>query len=380
MKRKKICFLTTISTTMNMFILNTAKYLYKNGNYDITMICSNDDEFKLKVPEYIKFVPIEMKRGISFSGIKNIIELYEIFKNEKFDMIQYSTPNAALYASIAGRLAKVKVRLYCQWGIRYVGFTGIKRKIFKFIEKITCRNSTWIEPDSYGNLRFSREEGLYAEKNSSVVWYGSASGIDLRKFDVRSKEKWNNEIRKKYSIADKEVILGFIGRLDKDKGINELLEAFKQINNKNIKLFIVGPSDKPETMNKELYKWAKENENVIFIGRVNEVEKYYAVMDIFALPSYREGFGSVVIEAESMKVPVIVTDIPGPTDAMLKDETGLIVKKADADSLKNAIEDLMQNKEKRDKMANKGYIFATEKFEDTKLFGHILEDRNRLLE
>lgn len=170
MKRKKICFITTVSTTMNTFILNTARYLYKNGNYDITMICSNNEKFQKNISNYIKFIPIEMKRGISFSGIKNIMQLYKVFKYERFDIIQYSTPNASLYASIAGRLAKIKVRLYCQWGIRYVGFSGIKRNLFKIIEKIICRNSTWIEPDSYGNLKFSREEGLYTNKNSSVVW------------------------------------------------------------------------------------------------------------------------------------------------------------------------------------------------------------------
>lgn len=173
--------------------------------------------------------------------------------------------------------------------------------------------------------------------------------------------------------------MGFIGRLDKDKGINELLEVFQQIKEKNVKLFIVGPSDKPETMNKGIYNWAKTNKNIIFTGRVIDVEKYYAIMDIFILPSYREGFGSVVVEAEAMKVPVIVTDIPGPTDAMLKDKTGLVVKKADVKSLKLAIEKLVKNKQMQIEMGNNGYEFAVEKFEDKMLFKYILEDRDKLL-
>lgn len=376
---KKICFITTISATLKAFVQETAKYLYKNGEYDITFICNQDNEFQEQLPEYIHFIPLTIKRGISLDGIKNIYNLYRIFKKEKFDLIQYSTPNAALYASVAGKLAKIKVRLYCQWGIRYVGFSGIKRKIFKQIERITCKNSTWIEPDSFGNLEFSHKENLYSSSKSSVIWNGSASGVDLQKFDIKQKESWKKEIREKYNL-NKEIVIGFIGRLEKDKGVNELLQAFKNIENENLKLFMVGPEDKPDTVNQELYDWAKKNKNIIFTGRVNDVEKYYSAMDIFVLPSYREGFGSVVVEAEAMGVPVIVTNIPGPTDAMIKDKTGLIIEKADSKQLEKAMKKLIENEHLRNKIGNEGIKVAKEKFEKNKLFEFILQDRLKLLE
>ena len=377
---KKICFITTISITLEAFVLNTAKYLHEQGDYDITFICNPDDNFKEKLPEYINYIPLKMKRGIGLDGFKVMFKLYDIFKKEKFDIVQYSTPNASLYASIAAKLAKIKVRLYCQWGIRYVGFKGIKRKIFKLIEKNICNNSTWIEPDSFGNLEFSHNEKLYSNKKSSVIWNGSASGVDLQKFNIEKKEQWRNEIREKYNLEE-EGIIGFIGRLDSDKGINELLQAFKNIivNNIKIKLIIVGGLDKPEGLNNELYEWAKNNLNVIFTGRVNDVEKYYSAFDVFVLPSYREGFGSVVVEAEAMGVPVIVTDIPGPTDAMEKDKTGLVVKKADVESLQNAIKQLLENNKMRQEMGKEAVIFAREKFDSNKLFDYILNDRNRLI-
>ena len=230
---KSICFITTIPMTLDMFILKMSKYLYKNGDYKITFISNNEEsEFKDKLPNYINFIPIKMKRGISISGITSVYQLYKIFKKEKYDLIQYCTPNASLYSSLAGRLAKIKNRLYCQWGIRYVGFKGIKRKIFKLLEKITCYNSTWIEPDSYGNLEFSYKEGLYDKSKSSVIWNGSASGVDLKKFDIEKKDLWKKEIRIKYNI-DNELVIGFVGRIDRDKGINELLEAYRNLNKEN---------------------------------------------------------------------------------------------------------------------------------------------------
>ena len=376
---KNICFITTIPMTLDMFILKIAKYLHAKGDYNITFICNNEkSELKNKLPNYINFLPIKMKRGISISGIISIYQLYKIFKKEKFDLIQYCTPNASLYSSLAGRLAGIKNRLYCQWGIRYVGFTGIKRKVFKLLEKITCHNSTWIEPDSFGNLEFSHKEGLYSENKSSVVWNGSASGIDFEKFDISKKEIWKNEIKTRYNLKDN-LVIGFIGRIDKDKGINELLEAFKNLNTKSIKLLIVGPNDKPETINKELFRWAQKNENIIFTGKVSDTEKYYSAMDVFVLPSYREGFGSVVIEAQAMGVPVIVTNIPGPTEAMKENATGIVVKKRDANALKKAIERLINDPNSRKQMSENSVKFVKERFDNQKLFKYIMEDRNRLI-
>ena len=375
---KKICFITTISTTLKTFVQETAEYLHKEGGYDITFICNQDEKFKEQLPSYIHYIPVKMKRGIGIDGLKATYELYKIFKKEKFDLVQYSTPNASLYASIAGRLANIKVRLYCQWGIRYVGFSGIKRKIFKVIEKIICNNSTWIEPDSFGNLKFSHEEKLYSKQKSSVIWNGSASGVDLNRFDITKKEIWKETIRKKYNL-EKDIVIGFIGRLEKDKGINELFEAFRNLDYQNIKLVIVGPKDKPDTINVELYEWAKNSENVIFTGRVEDVEKYYAAMDIFILPSYREGFGSVVVEAETMGVPVIVTRIPGPTDAMIENETGLVVEKADVKSLQIAIEKMIDDMKMRKNMSERAKEFATENFNSNELHKYILADRERLL-
>ena len=129
--KKKICFCTTTSITLKTFVLPIAEMLNETGDFEVFFICAKDNDFEQKLPDYIKFIPIDMKRGIDFSAIKTIILFYKIFKQYKFDIVQYSTPNASLYASIASKISKVPIRLYAQWGIRYVGFKGIKRKIFK---------------------------------------------------------------------------------------------------------------------------------------------------------------------------------------------------------------------------------------------------------
>ena len=178
-KMIRICFVTTISLTLKAFLLGTAKYLHDTGEFDIYMVCNPDESFEISLPDYITFLPVKMKRGFGLDGLKVIKKLKNIFKEYKFDIVQYSTPNASCYASIAAKKAMIPVRLYCQWGIAYVGYTGIKRKLLKAIEKHTCKCSTWIEPDSKSNLDFAHKERLYPSCIGSVVWNGSACGVNL---------------------------------------------------------------------------------------------------------------------------------------------------------------------------------------------------------
>ncbi len=379
---KKICFVTTVSMTLKAFVLETAQYLHDNGGFDISFICNDDEQFAASLPEYIHFYPVPMERGISVGGVKAMLSIKKIFKEQKFDIVQYSTPNASCYASLAGWLAQVPVRLYCQWGIAYVGFTGIKRSIFKLEEKMVCRLSTWIEPDSFGNLKFSHSEGLYPETKGSVIWNGSASGVSLKKFDLSFKAEWRESIRKKYEIPEDATVFTFVGRVTKDKGINELFEAARNLFEKynDVYLLMVGPNENSGSVNPELYEWSLNNKRVIYCGFTNVAEQYLAASDIYVLPSYREGFGSAVIEAEAMTVPVIVSDIPGPTDAMKENVTGLVVKKGDADSLTAAMDRLYTDCELREEMGRNAYEFVVQGFEQSVLFEKILADRIRLIE
>ena len=378
---KKICFVTTVSLTIRAFVLPIIRYLSEHTDWEITVICHEDPQLQEQLPEGVRYIPVTMQRGISVGGIKAMRQMVKIFRREKFDMVQYSTPNASFYASIAAKRARTPVRLYCQWGIAYVGFAGIKRRIFKALEKMICKRSTWIEPDSFGNLKFSHEEGLYPENKGAVVWSGSACGVNLQKFDISRKAEWRNAIREQYGIGENDFVHGFIGRITGDKGVNELFEAGKKIlqENPDAWLMLVGYLEKEETVSQELLQWAQNEKRVLFCGYTDVVEQYLSAMDVYILPSYREGFGSAVVEAEAMGVPVIVTDIPGPTDAMLQNRTGIVVEKGDANSLYKGMRKMQDDAEMRMQFAQKAHAFAAEHFEQTQLEEYILEDRKRLM-
>lgn len=378
---KKICFVTTVYMTYKCFLKQLSQYLYETGEYDITLICNNEEETTKDIPIYVHYYPVNMKRGVSLSAFGAIKKIYEILEKEKFDIVQYSTPNAAFYTSIAAKKTRVPVRLYCQWGIRYMGFEGWKRSLFKYLEKKICDNSTFIEAESNNIRNFSLEEKLYTADRSCVIWNGSASGVDLNKFDITKKLSWREKTRTILELSDKDIVFAFAGRLTADKGVNELLEAFFNIEKKHsyVKLLILGGMDNHHSLKQELLEKAQRSSSVIFTGNVSNIEEYYAASDVFVAPSYREGFGLVVVEAEAMGIPAIVSDVPGQVDAIKENETGLTFRVKNSKSLECVMDKLIKNVELRIDLGNKASMYVKDNYEQKKLFGYLKTHRDALI-
>ena len=380
--RKKICIITTVSSSIKAFFLEQIEYLEDNG-YEVTVICNNDNNLKNVLSSNVRYIPVTMKRGVDFLGsIKTIKEMIKIFKKNKFDIIQYSTPNASFYASIAAKVSGANIRLYHNMGFRYAASVGIKRKILKLIEKITCLLSTEVQPVSASNLEFGIKEKLFTIDKARVIWNGSTGGVNLNKFNINKKVEWKNEICARHNINKNKFIFGFVGRITRDKGINEILEAYKSLipNDKDMMLVLVGQEEDKSSLNKNLYSWAKSREDILFVGSSEEVYKYFALFDVLILPSYREGFGNVVIEAQAMGTPVIVSNIPGPTDAISDGITGFTINKADYKDLSNKMIYMYENKDMCKVMGEQAYLYIKDSFDSIKLLKYILEDKNRLLD
>lgn len=378
---KKICFVTTVHGTLRSFALEMAEYLQQKGEYEVTFVCNPSDEIVTFLPSYVRCIPVEMERGISFSGLFAIVKLIKIFRKEKFDLVQYATPNASLYASIASKIAGVRNRLYAQWGIVYVGFFGFKRKIFKIIEKMVCMLSTHVQPISPLNQEFGIKEKLYTEKKSSVIGYGSVKGVNFQRFDISRREEYRKEIREKFDIKDKDFVFGFVARLTRDKGINETLWAFREFTkyDENVKLLICGEKDINANINEELWSWAEESKSVLVCGRVNDVNKYYAAMDVFLFPTYREGFGEVSIEAQAMGTPVITTNVPGPADSVEEMIGGIHVNSRDKEALLMAMKNIYENKNELVKSENEIVKWVKDHFDAKIILPQICEFKIKMI-
>ncbi len=376
--KKKICYITTISLTIKAFFVPQLRHLAENG-YEVSVICSPDEALQQKLGEKIRFIPVEIARGISPTTlISSILELKKVFVKEKFDIVQYSTPNAAFCAAIAAKMAGVKIRNYHLMGLRYLGAKGVLRGILKLLEKITCKFSTHIECITKSNLHLSIEEKLFAPQKATIVWNGSTGGVDIERFDFGKRQEWRKEIRQNLGYTDDDFVFGFVGRITKDKGIDEILQAFQNVKGES-KLLLIGEKEGIATLNPDLWENAQNNEKIIIHNSVTDIERYYAAIDALLLPSYREGFGNVIIEAGAVGTPAIISNIPGPIDAVIPDETAKLVNVKNVASLQKTMEEFLENKNLAQDMSKSAYNFVLNNFDSEKLNEKILERKRMLL-
>lgn len=355
----RICMVTTIAKAFDWFVSDSARNFAANG-FEVTIVCGGmSEEFIKKHERFAKVCEVPFERGVSLSSIiRSRKALKKIFKEGKFDVIQYATPNAALCCTLTRGFKKIPVRVYGQWGLRYVGFEGIKRKLFKAIEKFTCKGATTIYSVSPKNREISIKEKLCKEEKIAVIGIGGTVGVDLNVYDLNRKDEFRKEIRAEYLIDDDTFVFAYIGRLNKDKGVGELLSAYRALlhTHKNTKLFLVGMEDNTNPPDKELMDWAKGSEDVYITGHKapSEVSKFMAASDLLVHPTYREGFSMVLQEAMAMKLPIITTDVPGPSEVVEEGISGVLVPPKNDKALLLKMTELMENKALRESLAENG--------------------------
>lgn len=373
---KKICYIVTLPITIRAFFIPQLKALSEAG-MEVSVICSNDDNLQKLLGENINYIPVNIPRGIALLPmLRATRKLCRILKNDKFDLVQFSTPNAALCAAIASRLEHVKIRNYHLMGLRYLGEHGIKRLFLKGLEKITCNLATNIECVSSSNLQMAVEEKLFPLDKGTVIWNGSSGGIDLERFDYKKRDLFRKEIREKCGIEEEEFVYIFAGRITKDKGVNELFEAFFKLTQG--RLLMVGKVEEISNLNFQLYNKALSDKRIIFVQPTMEIEKYYCAADVLVLPSYREGFGNVVIEAAAMGTPAIVSKIPGPIDTSVENVTAFWITPHDSQDLLKAMLKSQSQKKMVEDMGKNAIKYVTKSF-DQNLLNLKIEQRKKEL-
>ncbi|MBO4339096.1 MAG: glycosyltransferase [Clostridia bacterium] len=377
MSEIKYALITTVDQSIKSFMLPYAEKLSDKG-YKVYLICNFTDENYEKYSKSYECINIDMKRGFDFfSTIKTIYTLKKFFLKEKITVAEYGTENAAFCASIAAKISKVPVRIYDHWGARYVGFEGFFRKLSKLIEKIASKFSTDIRQVSEKNMKMCIDDGLYKPDKVKVLGKGGTVGVDFSVFDYSQKSTFNKSVRDQLNISYDSFIYGFVGRIQSDKGLNELLAAFKTIvnDNENVFLVIVGAEDNVNPLNPELIEWAKNSTRVFFTGPVNDVYRYISCFDVLVHPTYREGFGMVLQEAGALKVPIITTDIIGPGEFIIDKETGELVPPKDVNQLYSVMKKYLLDRELISNYAERNYNYTKSFFERQVMVNRIVDDR-----
>lgn len=381
----RLCIIATIPTTIKVFFGKQLCFLRENG-FGVTIITSSmttqDEGFDGSLPEGIKFKAVQMGRTIKpIEDLKAFFRILAILRRGRFDIIQYVTPKAALFGSIASWLVGIPVRLYLMWGLYYVTQEGMRKKIFKFLEKVVCRLSTDIASDSKGNCQIAIEGGFCKAEKIAVVYHGSANGVDTEKFDPQKLAEIGMRIRSELHLPRGARVFGSITPIVGDKGVNEMVAAFVKIAEEyaNAYLLIIGQTKDKDPVEPATLEIIKNHPRIRCIGWQKEPEKYLAAMDIFVLPTYREGFGVVNIEACAMQLPVISTDVPGPRESIVNEETGLLVPARVVEPLVSAMKRLLDEPDFARQLGVAARQRVQKYYEQKQLWKAIVEHRLRLL-
>lgn len=343
--------------------INTLK---KSGAI-VTVITSPDVLSKnLSELDGVEFIPVNISREINpIRDFLSLVSLVKIFHSKNFDIVHSTTPKAGLLCAIAGRIAGVKIRLHTFTGQPWATMHGFKKSLLKFCDSVIGILNTHCYADSDSQKKFLIEHRVIRRSNISVLGAGSIAGVDLERFNsLRYSKEDIKRIKDGICIPQNSAVILFVGRITPEKGISELIQSFSKVldNNIDVYLVLVGPYEEDGQLIVDSISDTKVSERVRSVGFSSQPENYMAVADILCLPSYREGFGTVVIEAAAMGVPTIGTNIYGLTDAIVHGETGLLVPVGDEVALALAIKSLLANRSYLEKMSIAARIRAVEFF------------------
>lgn len=362
-----ILHIVNISFVIPYFLGKQLLY-FKNKGYDEFIICTPSDElYKLSEKYSFNYCPIDILRKLSIG--KDMVAVFKTaryIKKKHIDIVTGHTPKGALVAMLAAFIMRVPIRIYFRHGLVYETSQGLKRKLLITIDQLAAMLSTKVVCVSPSVCKRSLEDRLNPVSKQCLLSKGTCNGIDVDRFCIDNVQLHIvTSLKCSLGIQPSDFVIGFTGRLVRDKGIIELVRAYTQLKAKynNVVLLLVGMLEERDALPQDVVNSILNTKGIINTGYVSNssIENYYALMDLFILPSYREGFPTSVLEASSMHLPIITTKVTGCIDSIIEGRTGLFVEHT-TESMANAIELLYNDDLKRKEMGENGRHFVVDNF------------------
>lgn len=331
---KRICFVLTSPFVLNAFLLNHLRALA--DHYAVT-VCVNTQESAVSpmLDERVELINFPIAREISLrKDLMALVWLVQFFYRRKFDVVHSVTPKGGLLGMLAAKLIGVPHRIHTFTGQVWATRRGFSKWLLKGLDRLLALCSSMLLADSVSQAEFLNHQGICTKGSIKVLGGGSISGVDLQKFQHVPGRR--ESIRHAFDVPSDALVFVFVGRLHREKGVLILARAFAELqkHSKHAWLWFVGPDE--EGLGVELLKISGERSLVL--GLTQKPEEYLDAADVLCLPSYREGFGTVVIEAAAMGVPAIGSEIYGLSDAIVNSQTGFLVPAGDEIGLLDAMQ------------------------------------------
>jgi len=333
----------TATVAMSLDILLKGQLAYLNQKFEVIAVSGQDAHLETVAKrEGVKTVAVSMSRSISpIKDMVSLLKLYFLFRREKPYIVHSITPKAGLLSMTAAYFARVPVRIHTFTGLIFPSKTGMLQRVLIAMDKLVCFFATTIYPEGNG-VKNDLIHYKITKKPLHIIANGNVNGIDVDYFHPNSVSEIEKEtLRKELDFLETDFVFVFVGRLVKDKGINELIEAFEVLshNNKAVKLLLVGPFESDlDPLKESTVQAIESNGSIVSVGFQNDIRPYLAVSNCLVFPSYREGFPNVVLQAGAMNLPSIVSDINGCNEIIQDAKNGIIIPVKDSVAILNAMQ------------------------------------------
>ena len=382
--KKKLIRITTVSRSLNKLLGTQIDFI--KDYYNIILVSQNDENGLVKLGEekQLPIYPVNLTRKITpFKDLAALIKLVLFLRKENPEIVHTHTPKAGLIGMMAAKIAGVKNRMHTVAGMPLLEATGLKYKLLVLLERLTyaCANKVYFNSKGLMNIVIDRNISKGVNK-FKVIGNGSTNGVNTTFF---SKNNFTDsellKLREENNIKPTDIVFLSVGRIVKDKGINELVSAFVKLASEhdNVKLVMLGRFEGDlNPITEEATKQINENPNILFLGYKNDVRAYFAFSDIFVFPSYREGFPNVVMQAGAMGLPSIVSNINGSNEIIENDLNGNIIKVKDQDALYQIMKHWYNNPESVKKMKANARQIIVDRYDQQFVAQEVLKEYNIL--
>ena len=378
MKPVKLIRITTVPSSLRVLLRHQLKFM--SSFYDVLAVSSPEKMLEdVALHEGVRTASVRMTRSITpLKDMQALWELYQLFRKEKPAIVHTHTPKAGLLGMIAGRMAGVPIRMHTVAGMPLMESSGIKKRVLRNVERLTYRCATGVYPNSKNLAKYISSNSFCNDKKLKVLGNGSSNGIDTDFFQltptIASSAK---DLRNRFKFKENDFVFVFIGRLVKDKGIEELVDAFIDLKKTHtgIRLLLVGPYEQElDPVSQKTIDIIEKDPDIIHEDFQQDVRPYLAVGNVLTFPSYREGFPNVPMQAGCLELPLIVTNINGCNEIVEHEKNGLIIPVKDNIALKNAMLTLLADKVLYSELKANARQMIVERYDQKKLWKLLLDE------
>lgn len=383
-QRPKIMYAGTSPLSAEWFMRGQLRYMREMG-FTVTVVSGPGlglDQARVQQGVEAMAVPMN-RRGSPRQDFQSLLQLWRTVRRLRPDITNVGTPKAGLLGGIAAWLNRVPCRIYTLHGLRLETTRGLQRMILMWCERVTCACADEVISVSKSLRERAIGLGIVAPEKIRVLGAGSCNGVDTERFALSAEVvKRASALRRELGFSSETLVLGFVGRLTRDKGIAELLRAFDILRGRlpDVRLLLVGDFEDDDPVPDWARRRIERDPQIRYTGFVNEVETYYHVMDVLTLPTYREGLGNAILEAHAAGKPVVATKTTGVVDVIVDGVTGILVPIGDAEALARACRTLLEDSRLAKEMGQAGRARVVELYRQETVWEGLLQEYLRLLD